>query len=157
MNIVGIDPSSKSIGAALFCDGRLEKIDFLEAGSKSEGRAEELWQKYLVWLNDTMDDLQDNINAVIIERTVYMQNIKSTLKIAEVAFAVKFASLDLRVPYVAMIENTSWKKLLIGNGRAAKEDIANWFNLRWPGYKANQDQIDAAAIGYWGVLTLDDK
>lgn len=64
---------------------------------------------------------------------------------------------------VVTVNNKRWKKQVVGNGAASKEDVAAWCALCWPpvfeGAKGDQDLLDAAAINRFGrhVVELRDR
>jgi Holliday junction resolvasome RuvABC endonuclease subunit len=61
---------------------------------------------------------------------------------------------------VTMVNVSTWKREVIGNGSASKEDVAQGVRLRWPtfirGAGGDEDLIDAAAIALWGKSNLPE-
>jgi Holliday junction resolvasome RuvABC endonuclease subunit len=53
-----------------------------------------------------------------------------------------------------LVPNKTWKKELLGNGNASKEDIRTWLIRNHESYaarcEANQDRVDAVCIGIYG-------
>lgn len=121
--------------------------------SKSNGteiRFRELFAQFDDYLSEQKDHLK-NVVATI-ENPIYVQNAKSTIAITNVIAGVKIALTRHNINYFG-IENTSWKKDVVGNGRAKKEEIAEFTDARWPEAKLDeQDYKDAACISLWGVM-----
>ena len=78
------------------------------------------------------------------------RNLRSTILIAETVGMILSLDADVRVVPVS-----SWKKGTVGNGNAAKSDVADWLRREYPEYAElcgdDQDLIDSAAIYLYGV------
>lgn len=92
--------------------------------------------------------------VVFIEQAVYVQNIKATLAIDAVINAVRFTCIRLGIPYF-IIDNKSWKKDVLGNGNASKEDIMRFAKVKWGDEIKTQDEADAACIAMYGKRRFD--
>mgnify|MGYP003624259169 FL=1 len=83
-----------------------------------------------------------------IEKPLYFKNPHSTISISEVVGAVKEV-LELANIAYKTVDNRVWKKEVVGNGGASKEDImkyaTNYFNTEFE----EQDWADAACIAKW--------
>jgi len=81
-----------------------------------------------------------------------VRNLRTSLMLAQTAGAVLSMGLDS-----TLVPVSSWKKKVLGNGSAKKEDVARWFKLAYPDSElhGNQDVCDAAAIFHYGVAVLE--
>ena len=81
---------------------------------------------------------------------------RATIVQAFASGAIQGALFDVGVE-VSLANVSSWKKRVVGNGRASKEDIANFVGLRWPTFfsqaEGSQDLADAICIARYGELT----
>lgn len=77
----------------------------------------------------------------------------ATIVQAQVGGAIMAACVEYRAPLV-MVNNSSWKKQVLGNGNLDKTKIAAELRRVWPEAwelaDGNQDLIDAAAINKYG-------
>ena len=150
--VIGFDCSSKAVHmVGLNLDGSISIIKSWKSKSKgTEIRFRELFAQ----LDDYLCENKENFLTSIatIENPIYVQNAKSTIAITNVIAGVKIARTRHKINYFG-IENTSWKKDVLGNGRAKKEEIAEFTDARWPEAKLDeQDYKDAACISLWGVM-----
>lgn len=95
-----------------------------------------------------------------IEDTLVGNNIKYSIKLAQVMGGVMLRVAELqgiRDFGAYQVNVSTWKKEVIGNGRADKEKIREYLYTRDSAYAElcgnDQDRFDAACIGYYGVLT----
>lgn len=77
------------------------------------------------------------------------RNIQATIGIAETVGMV----LSIGFP-ATLVAISSWKKEVVGNGNAKKEDVARWYQGTG-GQLQGQDFYDAAAIRAYGVRDMD--
>lgn len=86
---------------------------------------------------------------VYIERPMVGRNIRASLDQMAVVGALRSILHDLGVP-TTTVDPGTWKKAVVGNGRAAKETIREW-GMRIAGMRGDyeQDFYDAAAIASW--------
>jgi Holliday junction resolvasome RuvABC endonuclease subunit len=76
--------------------------------------------------------------------------------ISQTAGAVMAFLAEQSIP-VELVNVKHWKKELIGNGNASKEDIAMWLSSTHPVYSAqcdDQDQRDATCVALYGWQIL---
>ena len=95
------------------------------------------------------------LDMVYIENSPYLQNIKVTLQIHSVVDSVRFACVLNEIPFQT-VEVTSWKKHVLGNGRADKSAIKQFAVAKW-GEKliTSQDLADASCIATYGILRME--
>jgi len=96
-------------------------------------------------------------NVIWIEDILIGNNRKYSIKLAQTMGAVLGALGRARYENEVFSVNVStWKKEVIGNGHAKKEDIQNYIWNRDSAYSVlcdgDQDRFDAACIGYYGVV-----
>ena len=92
---------------------------------------------------------EDNI-VVSIEGPIYMQNIKTTTDIHRNIVVTELAASECGIPSF-QYDNRTWKKGVIGNGKASKDDISKFFDVRWKDSECSssvlsQDEKDASCI-----------
>ena len=153
MKVLGCDCSSKLIDCVLLGDDNLFKTYSFESKNKDwDIRSRELFSAFQNLIKDMKcDKIVPDI--VYIEQAVYLQNVKVTLAIDSVINAVKFISYMNKIPYI-IIDNKSWKKQVLGNGKASKEQIMEFARLRWGDKLSTQDLCDAACISLAGYNML---
>lgn len=145
--IIGIDPSSKKLAFCLtegasspvFYKKSLPEGVLHAAGDAFEGA-------FLFFLKH--EDAKVFMEAPLVGRSAY-----STIIQAQVGGAVLAAASKAKLP-VELVNVSSWKKQVIGNGRAQKPDIQEWLRKNWPDAynhaQGDQDLMDAAAINRYG-------
>lgn len=149
MRIVGVDLGIRKIAWALWEDGILKETWAFE--SSAETRQQEL--------REVADTLYSEVLAVepqyvFIEDTLIGNNRKYSIKLSQTMGAVLAALADRDV---YLVNNTTWKKQVVGSGNAHKNTVRNYIIQRSSAYAVlcgyDQDRFDAACIGYYGVLT----
>lgn len=152
MLVLGCDCSSKQIALVLLGNDYFWCENLIAKESDSDVRSRTLFREFGV----VLDDLEFNSlrpNMVYVEQAVYLQNIKTTLSIDSVINAVKFNCVLRSIPYT-VIDNKLWKKDILGNGKATKENIFEFASVKWEGKIDNQDIADAACIALYGFKKL---
>jgi Holliday junction resolvasome RuvABC endonuclease subunit len=142
----GFDCCSKSIACVIF-DSNKNIVDsfFIESTKK-------IWEDRLTELVTELDKVKVTINIAYIETPIYMQNIKATNSIARVVGIVHSWLIRNNIPDFE-VDVKAWKKGVLGNGNAKKEEIMKFVKSNY-GSKLiyNQDLADAACISLWGVI-----
>ncbi len=97
----------------------------------------------------------------IIERPVFTHNVKATIDQAYIVGGIVALLINKGYPYL-LVDNTIWKKAIIGSGKASKEDIANVAETLYPkafsfAGPVAQDIYDASLIARWGAEHLKEK
>jgi len=145
MLVAGVDCSTKKI--AIFFEGENTVIPLpIEITSdlqESSSRIDLMFQEVISILK------QEKPNIVYIENSPYLQNIKVTLAIHSAVDAVRFACVLNKIPYQT-VEVTSWKKDVLGNGKADKAQIMSWAKAKYEDMITSQDLADAAGICEYG-------
>ncbi len=145
MKIAGIDPDTKAITGVTLEEGKEPRIYRVEAkGRRAEDRIEKLYTSLrLTFFGEPAD-------WVYIELPVMGVNVKALRDQAMVIGMIRYWLWSNDQPH-SMVDNTVWKKGLLGNGHASKEEIAAYAQrvLHIPADQP-QDAYDAACIAAWG-------
>jgi Holliday junction resolvasome RuvABC endonuclease subunit len=145
--IIGVDPGLRKVTLAC-SEGMRTHIQVARS---------ERWRE----LNEIRDEIRllmarwaqvEKIDRIYLEEPVVAgaRNLRATIGIAETAGVV----LSLGIP-VTLVPVSSWKKAVIGSGRASKEDVAEWFTRTYPEAPGHQDIYDATAILHYGDQDMD--
>jgi len=146
--ILGCDCSSYSIGC-VFLNGEGINPVTIHGGQQND-----FDKRVSVMFHEFRKLLKENKpKAVYIEGAVYLQNVKTTLMIARVIDMIIANCIDQDV-YYQVIDNKSWKKSILGNGKATKEQIANFAQKKWGETLSTQDLYDASLIALYGWVRL---
>lgn len=150
-NVLGIDPSSKKLAFCL-TDTSYSNSFTLTTISLPAGALQATGAAYrgaFSFFERNKEDLH-----IYMEAPVFGRNAFSTIVQAQVGGAVMAAAQNFGVP-LHLVNNSSWKKRIIGKGNAKKEEVAEKLREIWlEAYAASsgdQDLIDACAINRYGV------
>lgn len=153
MRIVGIDPDTKQISAVLMEPGKPPVIwQWAVKGHRAEERFARLWEEFSV--GTSFDAGWPSVDWVWIEAPIFVHNHKSLRDQAQVVGFIRARFMSLHVPH-GLVDNETWKKGLLGNGHATKEEIAAYATaiLQLP-TGLPQDAYDAACIAAWGLQNV---
>lgn len=116
--------------------------------SKSHNRQEQLLE-IAEWVRTLTR--AHGVQVVYVEEPLIGRNTRVSLQIAQTVGAV-MARLGA---HGYLVDNNSWKKLVVGKGRVEKDSISSWLEEVHPCYSANcdgdQDKVDATCIALYGV------
>jgi len=144
MIIAGVDCSTRKIAIFRIEDGRGVASEITCNEHDTSTRINVMFQAVV----DVIKKLKPDM--VYIENSPYLQNIKVTLAIHSVVDAVRYACVLAKVPFQT-VEVTSWKKDVLGNGRADKDEIFQFAKAKWgEDIIKNQDVADSACICLYG-------
>lgn len=151
--IVGIDPNTRYLAVVKLNDAGkiylghwiLPKVEVKKASPMA--RLYTIHTEFRKWVV-----AQKDLNCVYIEDVPFVRNFKVYAQLAFVLSAVVLVCMDADVP-VVIVGNTTWKKQVIGSGKADKALIKAW-TTRMLGVpeKCVQDVHDAAAIAHYGSM-----
>lgn len=119
----------------------------------------EIKNQFEDWLLKFSEDYNINTDdiIVIIEGPIFLQNVKTSFEIAKTINGIEIACMD-NGSKCFEIQNTVWKKAIIGNGACSKEDILKFAQTKWKKHKFNeQDYADAACIALHMYLLMSNK
>lgn len=151
MTVIGIDPSSKKLafcvtGHYYYVPEEHHTVRLPEGILQATGAA---FEEALLFFQKYSDA------AVYMEEPVVGRNVRSTIVQAQVGGAVMAAADRAGLPYFELVNNSHWKKEVLGKGNAKKEEISEWLEKNWPeAYtlaQKDQDLIDASCINRYGV------
>jgi len=154
--IAGIDPDTNRITLAYFYEDSVKDTAHgLWVGEPPEKKLR-LAEHRLLPLTDVLWTYLAGVaytpkfDFVYVEKPMYTGNPASTISQAA-AFGMIRAVLHRMGIKNQPIDPGTWKKELIGSGRAQKEDVKQWaiVNLRLPD-NLSQDAYDAYCIAWWG-------
>ena len=160
MNVLGIDLGIRKVAVAVIAEG-LE--GYTCYGVPRLVLTEQPRQVELHKLASYTQALISTYNPdyVFVEKPIVGNNIKYSMKIAETCGAV-CSMVGAAYPTgtkLDMVDNGTWKKELLLNGHASKEDIQNYIVDTHPAYALfcgdDQDAYDACCIALYGVTILD--
>lgn len=151
MTVIGIDPSSKKLAFCITYPGS-EKYPELHTKRLPEGILQATgaaFEEAFLCFREFPDA------AVYMEEPVVGRNMRSTIVQAQVGGAVMAAADRAGLPYFELVNNSHWKKEVLGKGNAKKPDITAWLEENWrEAYtlaQKDQDLIDASCINRYGV------
>ncbi len=150
MRITGVDPDTKAITGVTLDGDKKPTIYRVEAkGRRAEDRIEKLYTSLRLTF------FGEPSGWVYVETPVLAQfrgktNAKALRDQAMVIGMIRYWLWSNDQPH-SMVDNTVWKKGLLGNGHASKEEIAAYAQrvLHIPADQP-QDVFDAACIAAWG-------
>lgn len=147
---MGIDCSSKSVDFVLLdARGGFSKKGRIETDSEDfDNKLFDLENKFMVVFDDELEKY--NIETAIIEGPIFYGNPKTSFGIAQIITMVKLILHNRNIDSFT-VDNKSWKKSVLGNGAASKEEIAKFAKLKWNNKVETQDEFDAASIAFYGV------
>ena len=149
MEYIGVDIGKFTIyTATLLNDSSLDSLKSFGAENKNDIDRSYILFKYIREFFRGKD--KDN-TIVAVEGPIYVGNIKTTTDIHRNIVLTELAASECGIPSF-QYDNRTWKKNVIGNGRASKDDIAKFFDVRWKDSECidsvySQDEKDAACIG----------
>jgi len=150
VKILGCDCNSRSITCALI-DTEVKNITTFEVIGGDKNDYKQRVKNMLFEFNGLIKRIVPDV--VYIEQAVMLQNVKTTLMIDGVVSVVRDCCILNNIVY-EIIDNKSWKKSVIGNGKASKEEIMEFARLKGGCKITSQDVADAIAIATFGLLRL---
>lgn len=149
--LIGIDLGVHKIALAVFIGNSLAVTHSYE--STAQERDQQLMQLGHYALDVVQLHAAD---AVWIEDVLVGNNHKYSLRLAETKGAVLGSLAHLRPGCdLRMVNVKAWKKEVVGNGNAGKEQVSNYIVATHPAYAAvcdgDQDRIDATCVGLYGL------
>lgn len=162
MNLVGIDLGTHKISVAAFVEGDsgLTLYDARTHDADPDAPRDQVLNELGRFARDLVHTYQPS--SVWVEEVIIGNNRKYSLQLAEVKGAVlstlamhrRNTGVDIR-----MVDNKTWKREVIGNGNATKDQVKDYILVTHPAYAAlcgdDQDCYDAACIGLYGFTVLE--
>jgi Holliday junction resolvasome RuvABC endonuclease subunit len=157
--IFGIDPSSKTIAVARWDDGIVLSVDkwTFRKGTKA-WQPEDARQAHLVIhgvINDLMDAGAWDDVTVYLEAPVMGRSVKPTIVQSYVSGIIQ--AVATAVADVELVNNKTWKRVIVGNGNASKADTKRYFRKVYPELARrcgdDDDLFDACGLALYGAAT----
>lgn len=147
--VIGIDPSSKKLALCITNGTKVptfHKINLPVGLHSATGVA----YREVFCLLESFNGLA---RVYMEEPLVGVGGVHSTIVQAQVGGAVMAAAANIGTR-LELVNVGSWKKQVVGNGKAKKPEVAAWLEENWKkAYNlaaGDQDLIDAAAINRYG-------
>lgn len=155
MKIMGIDLGVRKVAYSIWEDDLLQGTEAHDSVATSRQ----------LELMDCADFIYEAVHHVrpdyvFIEDTLVGNNVKYSIKLSQMMGAVllRLAEIEQEIgeSFTYQVNVSTWKKEVIGKGNAKKELVQQYLYERDSAYSvlcgSDQDRIDAACIGYYGVL-----
>jgi len=144
--ILGLDCSSRTIHGIVLNDKEEIVTQF------KTGKYKEDFDIRFIKITDNFDGILSKIKVekAFVEAAIYIQNPKSTIEIARVVGGVQLTCNKYRTP-CQLVDNTKWKKEVVGKGNCSKSDIMSFAIEKWGDNFEEQDFADAACIALYGL------
>ena len=121
MKILGIDIDTKNLTCSLFDGDELKGYFIFSSKEKTWGkRFDEIIPAFEQFLKQLKEDNQ--IDYIIAEEPLFIQNALSSISLSVFLGACRTVARQLNIPFRS-VHNMTWKKEIIGNGRASKDEI----------------------------------
>tara|TARA_R100001082_G_scaffold30922_1_gene15555 strand:- start:2513 stop:2974 length:462 start_codon:yes stop_codon:yes gene_type:complete len=143
---MGIDCSTLAVHTAII--NKKEKLLKLEKSLGKGKTFEERFPEITTNFSDFVSKINIRPRIVAIEKPIFIQNAMTTIRISLVVGAV-FTILLLNGYKPLLVDNKSWKKVVVGKGNATKVDIKNFSIDIWGDIFKEQDFADASCIAKW--------
>jgi Holliday junction resolvasome RuvABC endonuclease subunit len=150
---VGIDLGVRKIAMTFLAEDELVNAWAFEAASEL---SRPLQLRELAGIAQSNCELF-GAESVWIEDVIIGNNRKYSIRLAETKGAVLAALAQLRLGLgtdIRGVDNKTWKKTILGNGNATKDEAKNYIIDTYPAYAPvcgdDQDLYDAACIGLYG-------
>jgi Holliday junction resolvasome RuvABC endonuclease subunit len=159
--VVGIDPGMHGLHAAMV---HVEEDELVLAQVKANNNRFKLASAVLSYLfaetglviQAAKSRWPDEETLVFIEEPLVAgaRNIRTALKMSQ-AVGAMVAGVGIYTDKCYLVPVSTWKKAVIGNGSASKEQVALWLSRHHPSYSSqcdgSQDLTDACCIARFGV------
>ena len=153
---MGVDCSSKAIHSVW-----IDKQERIISQQKWWSKQKDFESRFLDFGEDFWEDIS-KIKVILdkgstvqatVEAPIYIQNHKATIAIASVTGLVRFACFlnGIKCEY---LDNTKWKRDIVGKGNASKIEIKKYAVDKWGDVFPEQDYADAACIALWNKRRL---
>ena len=151
MKYLGLDTSSKAIHIVVLDESEnLITIYKADCNTKKsfKDRFPELMDNFARIL---VEDINiDTVDYAVIEEPIFAQNRNVVRTLSEVVGAV-WGTLCLSDIPTTLVDNGTWKKQILGSGKATKDDILEYAIEKWGDKFPEQDYADAACVALYSV------
>lgn len=149
--ILAIDPGTKSVGFAIFCQGKLTTSGTITLKAKSShDKLAELYHHLTVLYH------QFAFDTVAVEKGFY-RFVKTTQRLSEVRAMCMLLAGQYKLDY-REYASTSIKKYITGQGHAEKYRVQQAIELRYPELTlTSPDEADAVSLGLLHFSTISQE
>ena len=151
MKHLGLDTSSKAIHIVIL-DENENLLNIYKANCNTKkafkDRFPELMDNFARILVEDIDI--DTVDYAVIEEPIFAQNRNVVRTLSEVVGAV-WGTLCLSDIPTTLVDNGTWKKQILGSGKATKDDILEYAIEKWGDEFPEQDYADAACVALYSV------
>jgi len=154
MRVAGIDPDTKSITIVILDGTGLESIKRIEAkGRRAEDRFASLVTQTMDYLCE-LDKTQSWPDWIYVEKPMAGPNHKATIDQSFIVGGLHWVFVTHDAGH-SLVDPGTWKKAVLGNGHASKEEIKAWALAHFAGLADDhpQDTYDATCIAAFGTRT----
>ena len=132
------------------CSENLIKIYKADCNTKKsfKDRFPELMDNFARIIVEDIDI--DTVDYAVIEEPIFAQNRNVVRTLSEVVGAV-WGTLCLSDIPTTLVDNGTWKKQILGSGKATKDDILEYAIEKWGDKFPEQDYADAACVALYSV------
>lgn len=159
--IVGVDPSSRKLAAIITIDDQRPKIRIEHLPAKNPT---EQCDRAYGWIRKIVRDLVHaghEVHVFVEEPVLGRGGARATIPQTKVHGALLAGAKRAGATTVLGVNNSRWKKAVIGNGNASKPQIAEGIRTIWPLVydmaQGDQDVLDAAGINRHGAQIVEMK
>ena len=147
MKIIGVDASTKRIAIVQFKDGNLDDWNLISTMEHPlDDRIFDLYHKFKEQI-----ECRFKPDLVIFEEIPFVRNFRAERALSEIVGCCKLVCQENNINY-RVVNNTVWKKQVLGDGRATKDEIKAFVIVKYPILTfEKQDILDACAICLMGV------
>jgi Holliday junction resolvasome RuvABC endonuclease subunit len=160
MTVVGIDLGIHKIALAVLDSPEKYLGNIVRSFTTEEVHRDEQLAELAHLAHDVC--LSQDADYVFIEDTLVGNNRKYSIQLSQTMGAVLCDLAQLRYgcgTQIHLVENHKWKKAVIGNGNASKEEIRNYIIDTHPAYAVlcgvDQDEYDAVGVALYGLGVID--
>ena len=151
--VIGIDVSTQKIASIVLDNMVWREVEFVSKAKVWNERLDELQEQFWIFLRDIVS----NDDHIFIEDVPYVQNAQALIRLVHTVAMCRTIATFL-ILYFHYVNNLTWKKRVVGSGRASKEEIANKARVLYGEEnteRLSQDSLDALLIATYGQITLN--
>lgn len=155
MRYLGLDTSSKAIHGVIL-DEQENLLSTHKVICNTKNPFKERFPELLTnFMNELWDIDAVTLDLALIEEPIFAQNRNVVRTLSEVVGAV-WAILSIADVPTKLVDNGTWKKNIIGNGKSKKYDIMKYATEKWGDKFPEQDYADSACIALYGLKESDN-
>ena len=151
MKYLGLDTSSKAIHCVIL-DENGDLIELYKATCNTKDSFKKRFPPLIhEFARIVIDEIDfETVDYAVIEEPIFAQNRNVVRTLSEVVGAV-WGTLCLSDIPTTLVDNGTWKKEILGSGKATKDDILKYAIEKWGDEFPEQDYADAACVALYSV------